>query len=463
VAEIVQRDLSAGMFRSTARELIPSRGVYDIENGLLDENGAVYKRGGAEFLAASWATASPLTSIFSGRLTNGVRVVIADSGDFRSYDPATWGVLHTGGALAAGQSWRPVVFKGTLIAFAGVTYDGSGFNLVSGFGGVNYDYYATVAGRLVGANTGGDVVAFSGVDSWTFAPTDFHRIPGVAVFTTNGVWIISGLSQNLTDADGNVQHRVDLFSRDLILWHNAGIASWRGSIVVPARDGVWLMQAGVTSEPAVPFEKISGPIDRLYRDRLAAGGGLGVATVHRGHLFLPMIGVGEETLVCRLDVPGRPWVRLAGHAGLVAGFAEHKEDSGVALLAATRETSAGRLMRCSFFDSTAETTDADGSVPSFSVTSRDLPTGSGPENTITKLRAAYTLQSAGTADLTASLENPTTTALTGSAPETAEADTYSWRVGKRRRFARVKIACNDETTDLTLRSIELFTRDSGLR
>jgi fructose-1-phosphate kinase PfkB-like protein len=73
----------------------------------------------------------------------------------------------------------------------------------------------------------------------------------------------------------------------------------------------------------------------------------------------------------------------------------------------------------------------------------------------------YTLQSAGVADLTATLEDPTPVTLSGSAPESVQPETYTWPVGKKRRYGRFKIACNDQTTELTVRSLELFTRDSG--
>jgi hypothetical protein len=485
VSLIGQRDLSAGMFRTDARELIPANGVYDIENGLLD-GPIAYKRGGAEYLAAAWTgLGSPLASIFSGRLTNGLRVVIASASGMRAYDPSTWGVLTTDAVALVSESFRPVVYKGTLLARGGGgrTYDGTTFSDIVTLGGLGFDYYAVVAGRLVGANETGDTVHFTGFDTWVFGGTDFHRIPGggiiglepirdgVAVFTTNGVWIISGLDKNLTDSDGNVQQRVDLFSRDLILWHNAAIASWRGGIVVPARDGVWLMSAGVTSEPALPFEKISGPIDDLYRGYVGAGQSPGVACVHRGHLFLPIANADGSnamtTLVCQLDAPGRPWTRLSGHAATVGGLVQH-EAAGTTrpeLLAITAEPFSGgyqgRLMRCTPFDSATLVTDADGSTPAFSITTRDLPTGAGPENTITKLRVGYTLQSAGVADLTATLEDPTPVTLSGSAPESVQPETYTWPVGKKRRYGRFKIACNDQTTELTVRSLELFTRDSG--
>ena len=114
--------------------------------------------------------------------------------------------------------------------------------------------------------------------------TDFHRIPegvrilglqglrdALVVFTTGGVWILSNLSLDLTDADGNVQHRVDRFSRDLVLWGDAGIAAWEGGLVVPALDDVWVMSYGVASEAPVPFQRVSEPISRLYREYVANG------------------------------------------------------------------------------------------------------------------------------------------------------------------------------------------------
>jgi hypothetical protein len=486
VTVVAQRNFAGGMFRAAAPELIPPSGVYDLANGLVEEEGVIFRRGGAAFLTADWAGTGALATLWSGRLTNGERVVTADAANLRAYDPSTWAVAHTGAALGGyAISTRPAVYKGTLVYETGDTYDGTAFSTLGtlGAGGAS-GLVVAAAGRLVSAS--GDTVRWTGIDTWVWDASDFHRIPGgdiiglepirdgVAVFTREGVWIITGLSMNLTDADGNVQHRMDYFSRDLILWRNSGIASWRGGIVVPARDGVWLMRTGITSEAEQPFERISGPIEDLYRSYVDTGVTPGVATVYRGHYFLPLQSAEDDgavnrgTLVCRLDLPSRPWSRISGHAGNVTAFAEHSDDSAPypKLIATTNDDTGGRIMAMSFFAPSLVTADADATVAPFDLTLRGYPTGGGQENTVAHLRLDYTMESAGaTATIEAShLEGSTATVLSGSAAETAtvsEPSRHRWRVGKRTRTAQFRLVCDDATEELTVRGVELLTRDTG--
>jgi hypothetical protein len=83
VSRIIQQDFSAGMFRSVAAELIPENGAADIINGLLAEDGAVFRRGGTTYRSTT-ALASPATVLWDGTLAaGGQQTIIARSGSTR--------------------------------------------------------------------------------------------------------------------------------------------------------------------------------------------------------------------------------------------------------------------------------------------------------------------------------------------------------------------------------------------
>jgi hypothetical protein len=318
-----QRDWSAGMFRGVREDLIPANGAYDITNGLLDNTGSVYRRGGTSYITDErFSTATWLPMIWDGYLAAGQRTVIASTAQFGIVSGSTTTVLGASGLPSPG---RPAAFMGTLYFPGGQTYNGTALGTSPKVG----SYYAVAGNRLFVAE--GDTISFSdigtgGVGTTTFAATDYHQVPeGVRVigleglrnalvaFTTGGVWVYSNIGVDLTDAAGNVQHRVDRYSRDLILWGDAGIAGWEGGLVVPALDDVWLMALGVASEAPSPFVRISEPITALYRSYVNAGYRPGQACVYRGHYFLPILN-GEtvvDMLVCRIDRQGTSpgWAR----------------------------------------------------------------------------------------------------------------------------------------------------------
>jgi hypothetical protein len=204
-------------------------------------------------------------------------------------------------------------------------------------------YVTVVAGRVVVAI--GNRAYFSGTTGLgdygagtaDFASTDYHEIPPPAtiigadsvrdmlvLFSTQGVWLVSNMNLDLTDANGNPQQTLDQITKDVILWGNSGVAGfstyagvqgWAGQFIVPALDDVYVL--GVDSPPIA----ISRGIRSLYRQYVRAGYKPGLATVYEGHYILPIVnGVSPiDTFVCRLDQRGpggqlRPcWTRLSGY------------------------------------------------------------------------------------------------------------------------------------------------------
>jgi hypothetical protein len=124
------------MVRNVARHLIPANGAYDLRDVLLDDDGAVYLRGGTQRLTTSQFGAS-ITALWEAELLAGRKVLAAGSAGVATPDGAGgWtsligGVLSAdGGGLAAvigGMALFPVtVLGGThFYAWAGETTVGA--------------------------------------------------------------------------------------------------------------------------------------------------------------------------------------------------------------------------------------------------------------------------------------------------------------------------------------------------
>jgi hypothetical protein len=497
----LQRDFSAGMFRGVREDLIPPNGVYDATNGLLDNTGLIYKRGGSTYRSSA-AFGSWIPFIWDGFLTGGVqRTLIANTADFGLLN-ADGTVTNLAGAGLPAPA-RGTVLNGILYIGGGVTYDGTTLGTASSVA----SYYGVAGNRLFAGQ--GDTIRFSditaaGAATTTFNANDYHQVPegvqvrglhglrnAIAVFTTGGVWIISNVGFDLVDASGNVQHRIDQYSRDVIIWQDTGLAAWEGGLVVPALDGVWLMRYGVSSDAVAPFERISDPIQQLYRDYVSLGYAPGLATVYRGHYILPIFN-GQahiDTLVCRLDAPGRPWTRLSGFGAKIAAYTVRLNPTLRKPELIGGSSDVGRVLTLQYFEpSNNAAYDADGSVPPWSTQLRSLPTGDLNPNTITKVRLAYQLVDPGTVNPTITLTQLSSSqvrggtewgmfdwgtadwgeasiaALSGAAPEDAGGlKPYTWHVARKERYGRFKFDCTAAVGYLTLRYVEMFVRSDGRR
>jgi hypothetical protein len=407
LTQIAQDDFAAGMIRGVAPDTQPGVGVYSALNGLFNDDGDIYRRGGSRYYSQTAGAA--LTWMWSGRLgsrdliliatetavyqLSGDVVVLADSqGLLRPVRSAVVGdvlYLPNGRAISV-SSGEPL----------GVAWVPPG-NIPGGT-----MHLETIAGRLVVAS--GDVVAFSEPITPGVAPVfvadDFHRIPGgvtvtgviavqdtLMVFTDYGLWTISNMAYNLTDAAGNIQQTLSLSTPELSLTHEAGLAVWNGRVVAPCVDRVYLLDAFNAPQP------ISDSITSLWMEYVRAGALPGTAKVYRSTLFLPVIARNPDTLAydvvttltCRLHRPvqGRylyfPWAELSGHAARMRAFdvslrgaysVGPQTESAPFLLGAGED---GRVADLSgMFTPRAETAlDADGSAIALEVESRDFPTG----------------------------------------------------------------------------------------
>jgi hypothetical protein len=118
-----QEDFSLGAFQGVARHLIPNRGFYAGSNVLLDDDGAVYKRGGSAYLSTSGFNAAGLRFILDAYLAGGARTLIADSADFGVLDVAE-APVNIGGAGLANPK-RAAVIGGVAVIGGGAMYAGS--------------------------------------------------------------------------------------------------------------------------------------------------------------------------------------------------------------------------------------------------------------------------------------------------------------------------------------------------
>jgi hypothetical protein len=338
---------------------------------------------------------------------------------------------------------------------------------------------ASVANRWVVAS--GNTVYFTPVSEpplyvVEFQDDDFHTFPGsvrglgvlrdaLLVFATTGVYAVSGMAYPLVDpGSGDPLQRKELVNADVIAWGHEGIAPWANALVVPALDGVYLMDA--VGAP----QRISDRIEDLYLSYVRAGYVPGVAEVYNGHYLLPVLNGATwiDTLVCRLQ-PAHSgnnfaWTQLAGSGAEVAAFAERQTVPPL-LLAASRKTTSRVLDNSAFFKPAAAVkNDADGTAPSFQLTTIDYPTGNMVSNFVHHVRVMYELVDAASDNPTmaaeVSIDGAAFTSLTGAAPEGSSAE-FKWRVNKHAKNVRFRFTVNPASASCKLKSVEVFVRHSG--
>lgn len=348
--------------------------------------------------------------------------------------------------------------------------------------------YGSVANRVVRTN-GPRTMEFSPVRTHgAWDPNDQHLFPAAQlgygtlrdvlfVFTTGGVWAVSGMAYPLIDAVGNPQHRQELVNGDLVLWSHEGIAAWGGGLVVPALDGVWLMDS--VSAPT----RISRPVDDLYLSYVRAGHHCGLAEVFDGHYKVPILSSGNawvDTLVCKFVAtrtgPGFVWSRLRGTDAQVSSFAERS--TSPPLLLAGSLAASSRVLDCTgfFAPAGAVKNDADGSGRQSVWESREFS----PQDTPTsfrRVRVWYELSDAASDNPTVefSWARDTDTSWTvvanslgtvqGSGAQAGGVSDgtkyHQWPVNKTAKGMRFRVRTVGPSAGFKLRGVELVTEGSG--
>ncbi|HTE60489.1 MAG TPA: hypothetical protein VK631_09055, partial [Solirubrobacteraceae bacterium] len=387
--------------RSSARGSEPGVGVIGALNGLFDDDGDVYRRGG-DFYASNVAD-GPITFVWSGYLNDQPRTLVATATKTYSYAA---GVLTEIDPTGVARPCLPAIVGERLWLPIGKSWDGG----VALAGFTPAEHVAAIADRLVVAN--GNRIAFSVAgDPTNFVIDDFHELPdGVQVrgmvsvrdtllaFTNYGLWAVTNMAFDLTDEAGNPQQTLQRLAPELSLLHESGLSEWEGKIVAPCTDRILLV------DPAAPVIALSESISPLYLDFVRRGDKPGGAKVFRNHLFLPMLNPAGTavtgTLVCRLNRPvqGRvlyfPWSTFDGHAGSNLVFDVSLLGAAPKLIGGNAD---GRLCDLTdiFNPSDLNASDALG-THAFELQTRDYQTGRGEPSHTKRLRLYYTLRGAGT-------------------------------------------------------------------
>lgn len=337
--------------------------------------------------------------------------------------------------------------------------------------------WAAVANRWVVA--AGSQIDFSDVfDMNTWTPTNYHSFPApvvglgvirdvLLVFTEAGVYAVSNMAYDLEDASGNVQQRREIVNADLIAWGHDGIAPWAGSLVVPALDGVWLVDS--LGAPV----KISQRIQDLYLGYVRTSGYKpGVAEVFNGHYLLPILtsaNVWVDTLVCKLTPSNSgttfAWSQLSGSGAQVTGFAERSSTPPLLLGASARSTSRVLDVSGYFNPSASVKQDADSTAHSFQLTTRNIPTGGQVTNSVLYIELFYSLTDAASDDPVFAAEynadNAGWVALEGDAPEGGPDSPYVWPCSVAARHIRFRFSTSLSAASVKVEGLKCFVRKSG--
>ncbi len=340
------------------------------------------------------------------------------------------------------------------------------------------------------------------------------------VFTTQGIWLIQNLEKNITDVNGNSQWVQDRYSADASLWGYPGVAAWKGGVVIPCKDDVWLMELGVSSEKSVAFKRISAPIQNVYRKYVNEGCVPGTAVVYKGHYLLPIVNPSLDrggvvtVLVCRLEPvaakAGPAWTRLAGTGGTVSAYALPAGEAEGGLLGVGFTPVGGdpRVMSCYYFEpgehpvtqESGAVVEGDPYLPKtlesepeptsdivFGVVTRAVPTGNLVPNLVAKIRARYELvggesptvklfttntypgpwgelfprespPSSGGKEV-ALVEETNAIPTPGADPEATKPVT--WRISRKVRYLSLRVQLESECMSFSLRTLEIFVRADG--
>lgn len=480
-----QDDFSFGIYRGRKA---PANSVYDAVNALINDEGLLIKRGGSAYKSGS-AAGSSLVGLGVIPTANPAITLFWRSGNFYKLDsddstlvslstthvPAAF-VRGATGATTTGGSWVAPKSTNTVV-FTDGTGGGTGTATITPAASV--DFVAAVGDRAIYVD--GSKVWFTAPGGSVPAADEYHLLPFRArgaegldvntclVFTAGGIWAIGNMALDPVDAFGNIQHLVQQVSADLVLWGDLGVTRYKGTVVVPALDDIYLFGLGI--EPVIVSERIRP----LYRGYVAAGYKPGFAAVHRGHLVLPVLNdsnVVQDVLVCRLDREAA-WTRWSGHA---AGPGFMQRVGSTPLLLGISGERLTNLNGC-FDPTTSNAQDADATTPSCTITTRDYPIGQQP-GFVESLRARYELTddgSGGTAAPTVAVavssdqDAGVFTTLTelgeqggGTGGAVSSGAKYMWwKVRKRRERIRFRVTQTGAAGPFIFRSLELLIRPQG--
>lgn len=302
-------------------------------------------------------------------------------------------------------------------------------------------------------------------------PNEFHSLPdgatitgmdslngNIVVFTTMGVFVITNPELRIVDDDGNVQQALVQVNRDLRLWGDLGLATWQNTLLVPARDDLYLF---VTSADAPQNEvrAVTGGARELYRKYVRAGHRPALAAVHEGHYLLPIVnaaGTPVDLLVWRVDQISRSGAPFVGswRGGTLASTRALAVRSPGKILAACGSVLMDAAPAFSV-ENTHDPFSAAGPFP-LVVTFRPLAASETQEHTVRRARMRYEIPGAGDVEGDLSWSKGPVgggfTALSG----TIEAGSTSraWAVNKTAQMVWLRLT-SDASVPMIVRALEV--------
>lgn len=582
-------DFSAGAQLDVAPQLIDRRGSRLIRNGLLNDDGSVYERGGT-IQKTNARLPGGVRFMWEGWLNPGRRTLLANDDDFYALGaddetpinlggdglhlPRTarvvqdllfipsapggiakiWGgsrkaAPYSTGTITVTQGSKVVTGTGTAFlanvdpgmllrrsgervyvvasvdaddqltlrdAYENATAAGAAYTLKA-LEQATTPYltstiYGAVADRLILVEEN-NIVRFSPRSNpHAYATNDFHELDeglditalealgtDLTVFSTQGYHLIRNMAYELVDPLGSLQQGEDHVNLDLVAWGQAGISSFRGALLVPALDGIYLVDG--ISQP-VPISKGITP---RYRDYVRLGYRPGAARVYRDHYMLPILatdGTWRDLLVCRLDRPTRireqtyfPWTWFAGTGAALTSLVVRIPDSDGDIPGLLGGCVDGFVLDCSRYlePGVDVKTDHDGSLHNLDIVFRAIATGPPPSiNRVRRMRAIYELEAdpvdapvlsgfigGGIRDVSVpewgtmvwgdfvwesadTAEFEPVYGADGPGPTAdADHDGYDYFAAVRCRYASPRLRSSGPVGKLTIRSVELFTASGG--
>lgn len=189
MSEQPQPSFEAGIVRAAAWHLIPSNGLYDCVDGLLDDDGQIYQRGGMGLLG-TLPTPVPATWVWDGTLGPGDRTLVATAAKFYVAAAADASLVDLGGPGLTVPT-QAVEVSGLLFIGGGYVYGGS-------------RKAANFSTGTVGVTNGSTAVTGSGftanVDAGMLLDTGDGRVYRVAQVVSNTALTLAEAYGGSTDA-----------------------------------------------------------------------------------------------------------------------------------------------------------------------------------------------------------------------------------------------------------------------
>lgn len=338
-----EAEFSRGIIRDMPRSSIPSGGVYDAVDFLVDRPGVAYKRGGTTYQGDTLGgTTTGVGFVAAPEFPNGTKI-IGLGADGNVYDITTGNT--SAGSLGITTVDNPHLYVDKLVVASSdgitapkkITAPG-GTVTVGNWGGT------PPAGRLVTVHLSRVLLANSGSNPnriWFSSVPD----PEAAWDTTNsyidtnhflsgivpcqGVLVVfsAGHTERIVGdiPPGNVGENMSVQSVGEVGCVDArSIAPWRGNVIFAGQGGVWVTN-GVGFDSLIEKDDGSG-ISSYWRELYdigAANGGIFAGGLYARDYYILSVSYGStlvDTLCCYM--PRKAWTRLSnvGIRSFASGF-----------------------------------------------------------------------------------------------------------------------------------------------